>query len=179
MIDYTPTVASYGRVTATRLYASIWAIAYRYRSPRGWTFGTDYLGIYLVRVNERRDRFRYHLTSDDVRGGLAAMRRAALDHEYVVRQTVRIERATVCRQKADAAKLRGVEIWVGLEDSSAVGNCRAGTVTWAARQGLDHGRHHRASVIERFERSHSTVGAVIDAARRRTLADLDRGFCHV
>ena len=171
-IDYTPNVASYGRATATRLYASIWAVPCKYRAPRGWRFGTDVLGIYLVRTKERRDRYRYHLTSDDVRGGLAAMRRAAIAHETGQRDAARC-------QKADAAKLRGVEIWVGLEDSRAAGNCRAGTVAWAGHHGLDHGRHYRARVVERLERHHSTVGAVIEAARRRTLQDLDRGFCAV
>jgi hypothetical protein len=81
MIDYTPTVASYGRATATRLYASVWAVAYKYRAPRGWKFGNDYLGIYLVRKKEQRHHFRHHLTSDDIRGGLAAMRRAGITHE--------------------------------------------------------------------------------------------------
>ena len=178
-IDYTPVVASYGRATVTRLYASIWAVAYKHRAPCGWHFGTDYLGIYLVRKKERRDRYRYHLTSDDVRGGLAVMRVAAIDHEHVIRRTARIQRATARRQKADAAKLRGVEIWVGLEDSRAAGNCRAGTVAWAGHHGLDHGRHYPARVIQRLERHHLTVGAVIEAARRRTLQDLDRGFCAV
>ena len=170
--DYTPTVASYGRATATRLYASIWAVPRQYRAPRGWHFGTDYLGIYLIRKKERRDRYRYHLTSDDVRGGLAAMRRAAIVHDTGQRAASRC-------QKVEAAKLRGVEIWVGLEDSRAAGNCRAGTVAWAGHHGLDHGRHYPARVIERLERHHPSVGAVLEAARRRALQDLDRGFCAV
>ena len=170
---------SRGRATAGHLAANIDGKRYRYTAPNGWEYGTDWLGIYIRRSKETREQYRYHLDSDNVRGGLAAMRQAGIEHEAAQRAAAAQKRSGVATRKADAARLRGVEIWVGIEDSRAVGNCRAGTVAWAIRQGLDHGCHHRARVIERVARSHSTVGAVIDAARRRTLADLARGFCNV
>ena len=186
MTDYTPTVSSYGRATATRLYASIWGVPYKYRAPRGWRYGTDALGIYLVRTRERRERFRYHLTSDDVRGGLASMRGAAMEHEERRRlfdqsdRNMKRMKASMRRERRRIAlALRGVQIWVGMKDSRAAGNCRAGTVVWATQHGFDHGRYYPARVIERLQRSHPSVGAVIEAARARTLQDIERGYCVV
>ena len=190
MTDYTPTIASYGRTTATRLYASICGVPYKHRAPRGWRYGTDELGIYLVRTRERRERFRYHLTSDDVRGGLAVMRGAGIEHAERQRRRDGLRRdkkrmaASERRRIASerrrvTAALRGVPIWVGMQDSRAAGNCRAGTVAWAGQHGLDHGRYYPARVLERLHRSHPSVGAVIDAARARTLQDIERGFCVV
>tara|TARA_R110002110_G_C13326518_1_gene706445 strand:- start:127 stop:1005 length:879 start_codon:yes stop_codon:yes gene_type:complete len=190
MNDYTPTIASYGRATATRLYASIWGVPYKHRAPRGWRYGTDELGIYLVRTRELRERYRYHLTSDDVRGGLASMRGAAIEHaerrrlsdqsnrnrkRMVASERRRIESE---RRRIESA-LRGVPIWVGMQDSRAAGNCRAGTVIWAGQNGLDHGRYYPARVIERLQHYHPSVASVIEAARARTLQDLERGFCVV
>ena len=56
------------------------------RAPRGWAFGRDDLGIYVVRVRKRGAVYPYHLTSDDVRGGVAAIRAAGIRHETSVRQ---------------------------------------------------------------------------------------------
>ena len=190
MTDYTPTVAAYGRTTATRLYASIWGVPYKHRAPRGWRYGTDTLGIYIVRTRERRERYRYHLTSDDVRGGLAVMRRAGIEHQELQRlsdqsnrnrkRMAASERRRIASERRRIAlALRGVQIWVGMKDSRAAGNCRAGTVVWATQHGFDHGRYYPARVIERLQRSHPSVGAVIEAARARTLQDIERGYCVV
>ena len=102
--DYEPWVASYGYTTATRLIATIWDTRYRYRAPRGWVFGRDDLGIYVVRVRERGAVYPYHLTSDDVRGGVAAIRAAGIRHDTEQRAAKRA--ATAARKLAEAIARR-------------------------------------------------------------------------
>ena len=98
---YVPGPASYGYIscTGTRLRATVWATHYRYRAPRGWVFGRDDLGIYVVRVRETRVSYRYHLTSADVRGGVAAIRAAGIRHETGQRAAKRA--AIAARRLAD------------------------------------------------------------------------------
>jgi len=104
MIDYEPWVKSYGYTTATHLIATIWNTRYRYRAPRGWVFGRDDLGIYVVRVRKRGAVYRYHLTSDDVRGGVAAIRAAGIRHEDEQRAAKRA--AIAARRLAEAIASR-------------------------------------------------------------------------
>ena len=104
VIDYAPWVASYGYTTATRLIATIWDTRYRYRAPRGWVFGRDDLGIYVVRVSKRGAVYPYYLTSDDVRGGVAAIRAAGIRHEEEQRAAKRA--AIAARRLAEAIASR-------------------------------------------------------------------------
>jgi hypothetical protein len=175
VIDYAPWVASYGYTTGTRLIATVWGTRYRYRAPRGWVFGRDDLGIYLVRVRETRVSYRYHLTSDDVRGGVAAIRAAGIRHETGQRAAKRAAITARRLADADALTLQRVGVFVSIDDSRAAGNCVAGTIKWGTRHGLDHAKCYPVEVIERLAATHPSVSRVIDAAKRRTLDDVKRG----
>ena len=79
--------------------------------------------------------FRYHLTSDDVRGGLATMRAAGIQHERRREATKSLreqKRATKARE-AFRKMLPAVGVWVSFEDSQKVGNCASGTISWGGR----------------------------------------------
>ncbi len=179
-VDYHPFVRSYGYATETRLVATIWDKRYRYRAPRGWVYGMDSLGIYIRRKNETRATFRYHLTSDDVRGGLAVMRAAGIQHERQRREATKSLRAQKRAAKAREAfrkMLPAVGVWVSFEDSQKVGNCASGTISWGRSHGLDHRKRYPAKVIERLAGTHHSIPRVLAAAEQRTLEDLERGYC--
>jgi len=177
-IDHHPYVHSYGYATATWLVATIWNKRYRYRAPRGWVYGIDGLGIYVRRAREKRERYRYHLSSDDVRGGLSAMRAAGLQHETEQIAATKRERQ---RRKIDKIKDAEIEryggVWVTLADSRAAGNCASGTKTWALRHGLNPKKRYPLRVIERLAKTHQSVERVLAIARRRTRTELEQGFC--
>tara|TARA_A100001037_G_scaffold281475_1_gene285183 strand:+ start:8 stop:898 length:891 start_codon:yes stop_codon:yes gene_type:complete len=179
-VDYHPFVRSYGYATETRLVATIWDKRYRYRAPRGWVYGMDTLGIYIRRKNETRATFRYHLTSDDVRGGLAAMRAAGIQHERQRREATRSLRAQKRAIKAREAfrkMLPAVGVWVSFEDSQKVGNCASGTISWGRSHGLDHRKRYPYKVIERLSKTHYSIDKILAAAEDRTIDDLERGYC--
>ena len=180
MVDYAPWIQSYGYCTGARLVATISDERYRYRAPRGWTFGRDDLGVYIVRAGETRAKYRYHLSSDDVRGGLAAMRAAGIRHEVEQRAAQRrwCETRAEARRlavvtRADDARLREAGgVWVILADSRAAGNCESGTRSWCARYELNPAKRYPVRVIRRLAHTHYSVERVIAAARQRTLAEL-------
>ncbi len=179
-INYHPFVKSYGYATETRLVATIWDKRYRYRAPRGWVYGMDTLGIYIRRKNETRATFRYHLTSDDVRGGLAAMRAAGIQHERQRREATRSLRAQKRATKAREAfrkMLPAVGVWVSFEDSQKVGNCASGTISWGRSHGLDHRKRYPYKLIEKLSKTHYSIDRVLAAAEDRTIDDLERGYC--
>jgi hypothetical protein len=74
------------------------------RAPRGWVFGRDDLGIYVVRVRKKGAVYRYHLTSDDIRGGVAAIRAAGIHHEMEQRAAKRA--AVAARRLAEEIACR-------------------------------------------------------------------------
>jgi hypothetical protein len=171
--QYAPTMLSRGRATAGIFVANIDGKRYRYTAPKGWKYGTDSLGIYIRRTGETRTNYRYHMDSDDVRGGLAAMRRAGIDHEAKQRTIARGAPWTSRTQKM----IDTVGVWVSLADSAAAGNCRGGTRTWCQQHDIDHRRHVRAAVLKRLVGTHFSVQRVIDTATARTAADIRRGYC--
>jgi len=173
--EYTPTLLSRGKATAGHLVANIDGTRYRYTAPNGWKYGIDSLGIYIRRTKEHRERYRYHLDSDNVRGGLAAMRRAGIDHEAKQRTIARGAPWTRNTQKI----IDTVGVWVTLSDSSTAGNCLSGTRTWCHQHDIDARRHVRAAVIQRLVGTHFSVQRVIDAATTRTAADIKRGYCDI
>lgn len=104
----------------------------RIKAPAGMVFKLDLAGILLRRSSDGMD---YHLTNDDwyvdafaahIRRKMAegwALRRAARRDEQKNQQAIR------------SANRRGVR--VGLADSLAAGNCRAGTEAFARRHNLN------------------------------------------
>jgi hypothetical protein len=176
-IDYGPWVSSYGYVTATHLVARIWDSRYRYRAPRGWVFGRDDLGIYIVRLREKRESYRYHLSSDDVRGGLSAIRAAGIRHEIAQRAATKRARLLLRADKVGAAELARYGVWISVADSRKAGNCASGTIAWALQNGLDPGRRYPSAVIARLAATHPSVSRVLAQARHRTREELAQGFC--
>jgi len=171
--EYVPTMLSRGRATAGHLTANIDGTRYRYTAPNGWKYGIDSLGIYIRRTKEIRENYRYHLDSDNVRGGLAAMRRAGIDHEAKQRT---IARGAPWTRKTQEI-IDTVGVWATLSDSSTAGNCLSGTRTWCQQNGIDHRRHVCAETLKRLVGTHYSVQRVIDAATARTAADIRRGYC--
>ena len=176
-INYTPWVASYGFATATRLVATVWDERYKYRAPRGWVFGQDDLGIYIRRTQEERENYRYHLSSDDVRGGLSSMRAAGIRHEAEQRAATKRARLQRRIDLVEDAELARYGVWVTVDDSRKAGNCASGTIAWVKRHGFDHRKRYPMKVIARLAASHPSVDRVIEAARSRTRAELAQGFC--
>jgi hypothetical protein len=176
-ISYTPSATSYCHAFGTRLIARIFTTVYRLRAPRGWEYGRDDLGVYVVRNSERREAFRYHLLSDDVRGGLKVIRTAAIAHETGQREVVKDQRLARKATRAEEKILNRAGVWISERDSRGVGNCRAGTATFAKKHGLNIDRHYQVPVLERLMKKHASVAAVIRHAEIRTLRELRVGVC--
>ncbi len=179
-ISYTPAVTSYAAAFGSRLVARVWDKTYKYRAPHGYRFGTDSLGVYIQRKSETRGRFRYHLLSDEVRAGKAAMRAAVIKHTQTQIQADLAARqaasdfASQSKHHALAIKLG---IWISIADSDKAGNCRAGAVTWGRKHNLTTKRHYPVALIARLAKTHYSVGRVIRAAKVRAVEDLIRGYC--
>lgn len=147
------------------------------RAPKGWQFGRDDLGLYIVRRGEKRIPYRYHFGGDDLRNR-ATLRRAAIEH--IDRQRS-IERST----RRDARLRRRAEavgVYVTIRDSVAAGNCPAGTRRWAEDHKLNPHRAYPVEVIRQLGTSNghaSQVNRAIEAAIARTIQDLERGYCTV
>jgi len=176
-ISHTPAATSYCHAFGTRLIARIFTSVYRLRAPRGWRYGRDELGVYVVRNDETREAFRYHLLSDDVRGGIKAIRTAALAHEIRQREVAKDRRLAREATKAEKSILGHVGVWISERDSQGVGNCRAGTATFARQHGLDINQHYPARTLERLVKKHFSVLSVIRYAETRTLRELRVGVC--
>lgn len=152
-------------------------------APRGWRFGRDEIGLYFVRRNETRINYRYHFNSDDCQT-IAALRRAALDHEQRQRDWARQKRENQRRDKLRdklRAQAQTLGVYVTIGDSIRAGNCAAGTRRWATDHGLDYRQHCRAEVLRRAAEidgsSEFQVGRAIEVATERTIDDLIRGYC--
>ena len=176
-VSYTPTITSYCHAFETRLIARIFTTLYKLRAPRGWRFGRDELGVYVVRVSETREAFRYHLESDNVRAGVRAIRTAAIAHEVGQREAAKEQRLVREATKAEKKILRRAGVWISERDSRNVGNCRAGTATFARQNGLDISRHYPVKVLERLIGKHYSIATVISYAEKRTLRELRTGVC--
>jgi hypothetical protein len=176
-ISYRTVATSYCHAFETRLVARIFTTLYKLRAPRGWRFGRDELGVYTVRNDETREAFRYHLESDDVRSGVRAIRTAGIAHEAGQRKAIKDRRLAREATKAERETLRRAGVWVSERDSRGVGNCRAGTATFARQNGLDIERHYPARILERLIGKHYSVATVISYAEKRTLRELRTGVC--
>ena len=175
-VSYAPVMRACGTVTAGRALLLIGNDLIRLRAPRGWRFGRDDNGLYLVRIRETREAFRYHPTSDEWVSGLAAIRSAAIDHEQTQRRVAREAREQRRRDREDAAILASVPVYVCLRDSRTAGNCAAGTVAWARRHELDPTQHVPAEIVRRLAERNPQAMRAVASAERRTLAEIRRGY---
>lgn len=171
---YQPTTRSCAAVTRTRLvYWSRYRRAHL-RAPRGWRYGRDALGIYVVRLREQRREYRYHVVGDDLTS-VSRLRAAALAHEQRQRVAARDRRAAAARQRLRPLA-ESLGVYVSVVDSIRAGNCGAGTRAWARQHGLDLSRRYPASVLLRHDSSWQVARAVT-AATDAACADLQRGYC--
>jgi hypothetical protein len=178
-ISYTPTTTSYCHAFGTRLIARIFTTRYKLHAPQGWKYGRDELGVYVVRKAEKRETFRYHLLSDDVRGGVQAVQMAGIAHEIGQRKAAKDQRLMRAATRAEKKILNRVGVWINKRDSQSAGNCRAGTAAFARQHGLNIERHYPAQILERLVQRHSSVLSVIRHAETRTLRELRAGFCNL
>ena len=188
--EYRGTLRSCGVCKTGQLHYWIGATSRRLKSPRGWQFGRDQYGMYIVRKRERRANYRYHFTSLDVTS-VSTIRAAAIAHEAAQKRAAvkSRERARMAREQTILASKTAREgqeaiddghVFVGLRDSSRAGNCAAGTQAWARQRGLDASKRYPARVILRAAAQHGDdwqVQRAVESAIDRTLIDLHRGYC--
>ena len=175
-LSYVPVMRSCGMVTAGRALLLIGNDTIRIRAPRGWRFGRDENGLYLTRLRETREAFRYHPTSDEWASGLAAIRAAAIEHEQTQRRVASDARDQRRRDREDAALLATLPVYVCLRDSRTAGNCAAGTVAWARRHDLDPTLHVPADIVRRLADRNPQAMRAVESAERRTLTEIRRGY---
>jgi hypothetical protein len=172
LFRYTAKLRCCGAVCRGRL---VWFFADETRkltAPHGWRFGQDWNGLYVERKKNNKYLYRYHFTDEDLKTK-STLRTAAMDHELS-------QAATDKREKAWSAKERVAErvgVFVTAKDSYDSGNCFAGTATWARRSGLNTRRAYPLRVIERLAKGDKQVLRACSAAVRRTVNDIDRGYC--
>ena len=175
-VSYTPVLRACGTVTAGRALLLIGNDTIRIRAPRGWRFGRDDNGLYLVRLRETREAFRYHPTSDEWARGLAAIRSAAIAHEQTQRRVAREASDQRRQDREDAAMLATLPVYVCLRDSRRAGNCVAGTLAWARRHELDPRQHVPAEIVRRLADRNPQAMRAVESAERRTLTEIRRGY---
>jgi len=136
--------------------------------PAGFRWDSDGHGLRAVMADSPADDF--HPDASDL-----------VSHHVVTIQSRLIENRDrrllhAAAHAADAAQAAGV--WVCLADSVRAGNCRQGTIAFAAQHGLDIARHYSAP--ELLARANGDVGRVrlaITAARLRHDREAAQGFC--
>lgn len=171
--SYHPSVRSCAKTTRKRL---LWFYRDRYGivlAKRGWHFGTDHLGVYVTRNNTPLVECRYHFTMSEVIFGTLWANAAA----HVDNQQTLVKKAKLDKRLAVMADAVGV--YVTYSDSRSSGNCAAGTVRFCEQQGLDVRKAYPVEVVKRFTTgpNGSQVQRAIEAAYRRTVEDLRRGYC--
>lgn len=180
-IRHTPVLTSYARayllcgVILARVGRSY---TMRLNVPRGYTCGEDSNGVYL-RANS--DGLEYHPTSDDALGGTKQIVSRLKGKRFQIHAAEREHREAMRAEKAKArwSKLADdLGVHVCLQDSVRGGNCAAGTLAFARRHRLDARRHVPAAVLLRIAdpESRGYVTRAVDAARRQTALELERGY---
>ena len=161
-------VQSWGIANRWALYARIDGEVFRLRAPRGYAWKTDENGIALYRVARPGDD--YHPDSNDVRLGArhcAARLRALAD----------LRREEDRKVRADARLLLGLPpVYICVRDSLRAGNCETGTRNWAKRHNFNARSHVRAEIIEHFGYEDPRVARAIEAAKKRHIAECQRGY---
>ena len=179
-ITYAPVVRCCGIVTQGRLLWFFGNSSAVMLAARGWRFGKDDVGLYVVRVNETRQNYRYHFTMDDIQDKRVWV--IARSHEDDQKQRAR-QQAAHEKQQKDRSKYRqqavDLGVWVTYRDSRESGNCAAGTATFCRDNGLDIRSAYPVKIVERFIQPTNAylVQRAIEAAVIRSADDLARGYC--
>jgi len=155
----------------------------RIKAPHGYRWDEDATGVRLVSIARPADD--YHVDSHDLsecspRQLAAKLRENALIRRREARERAARERAAKLSAKQEARILRTAEregATVCVRDSVNIGNCEAGTRSWAKNHGLDASRHYRPSeVLALANGDGRRVALVVSAALRRHRVEMDRGF---
>ena len=174
---------SYNRFTYTPFLKSFailsrWgggAILYRHhsyskfiRAPKGWRWDVDANGLRLVsRINQMDD---FHPASGDlIRGSKHLLNRAVILREK------RRKEASLARKGKALLLRRARGVRVCLQDSIDAGNCNAGSLTFAARHGLDPKGYYSAAMLFRLEPGNDRLELAVAFAIRRHSALIAAG----
>jgi hypothetical protein len=140
------------------------------RAPAGYQWGADSNGIKLsARDDHDAD---YHPTADEIHAGRNGLAKivTALEANQAKRAALKAQLA------AERAEAQG--IYVCVADSLAAGNCRAGTLAFAARHNLDPERHYSAPDILAIANGDAArVRIAIRAATLRHKREMEAGVC--
>lgn len=139
--------------------------------PNEYVWDVDGNGLRAVCVDSRRDD--YHIDAVDLLGDHPA--------EMIVARLIanRTRRERFAAEHAvELAEVAGV--FVCLADSLRAGNCRAGTMEFAKRHGLQSNRHYGAAELLTIANGEaSRVRLAVTAARLRHEKELARGWCEI
>lgn len=137
--------------------------------PTDYNWDIDGNGIRAVDSSSTRDD--YHPTSEELLRSDAA--------EYIVGKinaNREMRREMAARAAVEAAAVQGV--YVCLADSLRAGNCRAGTLEFGRRHGLDERRHYSApELLTMANGDASRVRLAVTAARLRHEREEKAGVC--
>lgn len=185
--SYRPTLRSCGACTKRRLlrmHGHDWEVI---QAPRGWQWGKDKHGLYLVKntLADKDDRFRYHFCSselDDVRRFLLVASRSHIEKTKRIMREERGRRKERRLLEQRCARAVSLGVWVSFGDSIAAGNCPGGTKTWCDKYRISPRKHYPIDVIRRMAmkmQDASAVDRAIDHAIRRSATELENGYCLV
>jgi hypothetical protein len=177
-LSYRPETRSCGIVTTRRL---LWFFGPRsgmIHAGRGWQFGCDSVGLYVVKSDSRHTEDRCHFTTDDMRNW-STLRKAALQHvrqQRALRSKAKSAATEAQRQAKLEAAARKAGILVAWHDNRMAGNCFGGSSTWCQQHGIDPRRPVRLEVLERLQDTHPLVRRACQQAISRAVRELRAGF---
>jgi hypothetical protein len=139
-------------------------------APSGTSWDIDANGIRLVFDKHREDD--YHPDADDLLRGPEELLQKLLANRQ-------LRLANEAKAEAELAELEGVHVC--LADSVRAGNCRAGSVEFALRLGLDARRHYRAgellaTALKQAPDSVMRLRLALRAAFDRHQREMQQGF---
>lgn len=139
--------------------------------PDGYAWDIDANGLRAVDANSRRDD--YHPSAAELlRKDAAAFIVGKINGNRETRQRMTAQVAV------EAAAVQGV--YVCLADSIRAGNCRAGTLSFGERHGLDPARHYSApDLLAIANGDASRVRLAVTAARLRHEKEMQAGVCEL
>lgn len=180
---YTPKLRSCGKCTPQHLVAFVGANRHRMTARKGWEFGSDEYGMFVVRSSRRHiAEYRYHFDSADARSA-RVMFESARKHEQGILARKAADKARKAEEKQRSeVRDRLIEsgnVWVSFRDARAAGNCAAGIRTFCGQNDLNTSAVYRIEDVQRLVAKDIRVQRTIDAALDRAVSDEIRGYCSI
>lgn len=180
---YTPKLRSCGKCTAKHLVAFVGANRHRMTARKGWQFGSDEYGMFVVRSSRKYiTEYRYHFDSEDVRSA-RVMFESARKHEQgiLARKAADKARKAEEKQRSDVRNrlVESGNVWISFRDARAAGNCAAGIRTFCGQNDLNTSAVYRMEDVQRLAEKDTRVQRTIDAALDRAVTDEIRGYCSI